>query len=100
MEMLKPKVQEKIAELNRRHMDQANGWGHVPQNSRFDSSFEWPPIKKQSLTSFVITKVRMHVSAFSYCLFNLLVSSSLIGIRSTFTICDQVAFQSQALGVI
>lgn len=81
--MLKPKVQKKIAELNRRHMDQANGWGHIPQNSQFDSSLEWPPIKKQSLTSFVITKVQMHISAGSYHLFNLLVSSSLIGFRSS-----------------
>ncbi|KAG5536115.1 hypothetical protein RHGRI_023784 [Rhododendron griersonianum] len=67
MEMLKPKVQKKIAELNRRHMDQANGWGHVPQNSRFDSSLEWPPIKKQSLTSFVITKTqRPAAQGYSY----------------------------------
>ncbi|XP_058227822.1 AMSH-like ubiquitin thioesterase 1 isoform X1 [Rhododendron vialii] len=66
MEMLKPKVQ-KIAELNRRHIDQANGWGHVPQNSRFDSSLEWPPIKKQSLTSFVITKTqRPAAQGYSY----------------------------------
>lgn len=65
MEMLKPKVQKKIAELNRRHMDQSNGWSHIPQNSRFDSSLEWPSIKKQSLTSLVINKTQ-HPAARGY----------------------------------
>ncbi|KAI7985235.1 AMSH-like ubiquitin thioesterase 1 [Camellia lanceoleosa] len=56
LETLKPKVQSKIDELNRKHTCQANGWGHLPQNSSFDSSLEWPPIKKQSITSYAITK--------------------------------------------
>ncbi|CAL5445172.1 unnamed protein product [Camellia sinensis] len=56
LETLKPKVQNKIDELNRKHTYQANGWGHLPQNSAFDSSLEWPPIKKQSITSYAITK--------------------------------------------
>lgn len=56
LETLKPKVQSKIDELNRKHTYQANGWGHLPQNSSFDSSLEWPPIKKQSITSYAITK--------------------------------------------
>uniref|UniRef100_A0A5B7A343 Putative AMSH-like ubiquitin thioesterase 1 n=2 Tax=Davidia involucrata TaxID=16924 RepID=A0A5B7A343_DAVIN len=57
LEELQPVVQQKIDELNRKHTYQVNGWDHPHQNGSFDSSLEWPPpIKKQSLTSYGITK--------------------------------------------
>ncbi|XP_059640838.1 AMSH-like ubiquitin thioesterase 1 isoform X3 [Cornus florida] len=56
LEELKPAVQQKLDELNRKHVYQVNGWGHIHQNSSFDSSLELYPIKKQTATSHNITK--------------------------------------------
>ncbi|KAA8541251.1 hypothetical protein F0562_025142 [Nyssa sinensis] len=56
LEELKPAVQQKTDELNRKHIYQVNEWGHLHQNGSFDSSLEWPPIKKQSSISYGITK--------------------------------------------
>ncbi|EEF28683.1 amsh, putative [Ricinus communis] len=48
LEQLKPAVQQKINELNRKHTHQVNGWGSVNQND----SLEWPPVKKKTLTGY------------------------------------------------
>ncbi|XP_057474756.1 AMSH-like ubiquitin thioesterase 1 isoform X1 [Actinidia eriantha] len=52
LEKLKPEVQKKIDDLNRKHTYHANGLGYLPQNP----SLEWPPIKKQSTAIYGITK--------------------------------------------
>ncbi|KAJ9187277.1 hypothetical protein P3X46_002751 [Hevea brasiliensis] len=52
LEELKPKVQPKINEFNRKHTRQVNGWGNVHQHD----SLEWPPVKKKTLTSYDVTK--------------------------------------------
>jgi len=53
---LKPEAQKKVDELNRKHIYQANGWGHLPERT-IDSSLEWPPIRNQSMTNYSTTKV-------------------------------------------
>ncbi|XP_052175140.1 AMSH-like ubiquitin thioesterase 1 [Diospyros lotus] len=57
LEKLKPEVQKKVDELNRKHIYQANGWGHLPERRTIDSSLEWPPIRNQSMTNYSTTKM-------------------------------------------
>ncbi|KAJ4843297.1 AMSH-like ubiquitin thioesterase 1 [Turnera subulata] len=52
LEQLKPVVQQKIDELNRKHTCQANGWDNNHQNDLF----EWPPVRKKALPSYNVTK--------------------------------------------
>ncbi|XAR63925.1 Proteasome endopeptidase complex [Bertholletia excelsa] len=61
LEKLKPQVQKRIDELNRRHITQANGWEQLPQNNSLDFSVQ-QPIKKQSTTSYSIVKAKLPVS--------------------------------------
>ena len=55
LEKLKPEVQKKIDDLNRKHTYHTNGLSYLPQNP----SLEWPPIKKQSTAIYGITKVHL-----------------------------------------
>ncbi|KDP20138.1 hypothetical protein JCGZ_05907 [Jatropha curcas] len=48
LEDLKPEVQQKINEFNRKHTHQVNGRDYFLQND----SLEWPPVKKKTLTSY------------------------------------------------
>lgn len=56
LEELKPAVQQKIDELNRKHTYQVNVQDHIHQNQYFDSSLEWPLVRKQNFTNYNITK--------------------------------------------
>ncbi|OAY50178.1 AMSH-like ubiquitin thioesterase 1 [Manihot esculenta] len=51
LEELKPGVQQKINELNRKYTHQVNGYG-----THQHDSLEWPPVKKKTLTSYDMTK--------------------------------------------
>ncbi|PON94523.1 JAB1/MPN/MOV34 metalloenzyme domain containing protein [Trema orientale] len=53
LEKLKPEVQQKINELNRKYAYQTNGWTHHSQKD----SLEWPSVKKQTLTAQDVTKM-------------------------------------------
>ncbi|XP_008797799.2 AMSH-like ubiquitin thioesterase 1 [Phoenix dactylifera] len=50
LEALKPVMQQRVQELNRRIRTQVNKWGQAQQNGFVDNSLEWPPIRKQTLT--------------------------------------------------
>lgn len=50
LEQLKPAVQQKINELNRKHLDQMNGGYH-------NSSLALTPVEKQSLTYNGVNRV-------------------------------------------
>ncbi|XP_050238517.1 AMSH-like ubiquitin thioesterase 1 [Mercurialis annua] len=52
LEDLKPAVQQKINELNRKHTQQVNGSVSVNQND----SLVGPPVKKKTFTSYDVTK--------------------------------------------
>jgi hypothetical protein len=54
LEELKPVVQQKIIELNRKHAHQVNGLGQFHQNN----SLHWSPVKKPTLTNYDVTKVQ------------------------------------------
>lgn len=54
LEELKPVVQQKIIELNRKQAHQVNGLGQFHQNN----SLHWSPVKKQTLTNYDVTKVQ------------------------------------------
>lgn len=45
LEELKPIVQQKINELNRKHLAQVNGMGHLHQGSS-----SWTPVRRQTMT--------------------------------------------------
>ncbi|XP_044477334.1 AMSH-like ubiquitin thioesterase 1 isoform X2 [Mangifera indica] len=63
LEELKPVVQQKINELNRKHTYQTNGWVSVAQNA----SLEWPSVKKQTITNYNVTKpLRLPTREFTY----------------------------------
>ncbi|KAG1330638.1 putative AMSH-like ubiquitin thioesterase 1 [Cocos nucifera] len=49
LEALKPDVQQKLQELNRKTRTQVNRWGQAQQNGFVDNSLEWPPLRKQTL---------------------------------------------------
>uniref|UniRef100_A0A1D1Z7D3 AMSH-like ubiquitin thioesterase 1 n=1 Tax=Anthurium amnicola TaxID=1678845 RepID=A0A1D1Z7D3_9ARAE len=52
LEELKPNVQRRIEELNRKSRNQVNRWGQVQQNVQ-DDSLEWPPpVRRHALTKF------------------------------------------------
>jgi STAM-binding protein len=53
LEQLKPAVQQKIIELNRKQAYQVNGLGQFHQNN----SLHWSPVKKQTLTNYDVSKV-------------------------------------------
>lgn len=57
LEDLKPAVQRKIDELNRKHTYQLNGLGHIHQNNTLDASLEWPSVQKQNSSIYAATKV-------------------------------------------
>ncbi|KAM0944313.1 putative ubiquitinyl hydrolase 1 [Dioscorea sansibarensis] len=48
LEVLKPDVRHKLEELNGKSRNQATMWVQPIQNISFDSSFVWPPAKKQT----------------------------------------------------
>lgn len=49
LEALKPNVQQRLQELNRKTRTQVNRWGQPQQNGFVASSLEWPPVRKQTL---------------------------------------------------
>ncbi|WOL02835.1 AMSH-like ubiquitin thioesterase 1 [Canna indica] len=49
LEALKPDVQLRLEQLNRKNRNQVNRWGQAAEDSTFDDSFEWPPVKKNTL---------------------------------------------------
>lgn len=57
LEALKPVVQQKIEELNRKHTSQVDRRDHFHQNGSFDSSLEWPCVKKKTPAKYEIQKV-------------------------------------------
>lgn len=56
LEKLKPEVQKKIDEFNKRHMYQINGYGRMESNITSDSSMGWPSSKSHNTISYAITK--------------------------------------------
>lgn len=52
LEELKPAVQQKIDELNKKHAYHVNGSSQFHRNN----SWDWSPVKKQSLTNYDVTK--------------------------------------------
>ncbi|KAH7528736.1 AMSH-like ubiquitin thioesterase 1 [Ziziphus jujuba] len=52
LEDLKPAVQQKVNELNRKYANQTNGWSHFNQRD----SLDWSPVKKQNLITYDMTK--------------------------------------------
>lgn len=54
LEALKPLVQSRIDELDRKHTNQVNRRDQVHQKFSNDSSLEWPPIKKQAPTYYAV----------------------------------------------
>lgn len=56
LEELKPAVQLKVDELNRKHIYQVNEQDHLNHNGFYDSSLEWPPVKKQTFANYNIAK--------------------------------------------
>ncbi|KAM7471127.1 hypothetical protein LguiA_009310 [Lonicera macranthoides] len=56
LEDLKPAVQRKIDELNRKHTYQLNG-GHFHQNNTLDASLEWPSVQNQNSSIYAVTKI-------------------------------------------
>ncbi|XP_058087253.1 AMSH-like ubiquitin thioesterase 1 [Magnolia sinica] len=61
LETLKPVVQSRIEELNRKHINQVDGHDQVHQNFATNSSLEWPPIKKQTPTNYGVKQVHQFV---------------------------------------
>lgn len=47
LEALKPDVQRRLEELNRKNRSQVNIWGQALEDGSFDDSFVWPPVKKK-----------------------------------------------------
>jgi hypothetical protein len=47
LETLKPDVQCRLAEINRKPSSPADGWAHPQQNGASDP-YVWPPVKKQA----------------------------------------------------
>ncbi|KAH0457826.1 hypothetical protein IEQ34_013141 [Dendrobium chrysotoxum] len=51
LEALKPEVQQRLEELNRKSRSQVSRWDRKHQNNSVNNSLEWPSIKKQNLKS-------------------------------------------------
>ncbi|KAI0502534.1 hypothetical protein KFK09_017487 [Dendrobium nobile] len=51
LEALKPDVQQRLEELNRKSRSQVSRWDRKHQNNSINNSLEWPSIKKQNLKS-------------------------------------------------
>ncbi|URE46830.1 AMSH-like ubiquitin thiolesterase [Musa troglodytarum] len=47
LEALKPDVQRRLEELNRKNRSQVNIWGQALEDDSLDDSFVWPPVKKK-----------------------------------------------------
>ncbi|WCJ21939.1 associated molecule with the SH3 domain of STAM 1 [Euphorbia peplus] len=62
LEDLKPAVQQKINELNRKHAHPINGWGSPQQND----SLEWPLVKKKTLTGHDMIKTVRPAAQLAY----------------------------------
>ncbi|XP_047337739.1 AMSH-like ubiquitin thioesterase 1 [Impatiens glandulifera] len=56
LEKLKPEVQKKIDEVNKKHMYQITRYDHKESNITSNSSMEWPSIKNHNTMSYAITK--------------------------------------------
>ncbi|XP_042505516.1 AMSH-like ubiquitin thioesterase 1 [Macadamia integrifolia] len=62
LEKLKPAVNQKIEELNRKQTSQVESWGHNHQNGSFDSSLEWPAVKKKTQANYEIRKMPQSIA--------------------------------------
>lgn len=51
LEVLKPEVQQRLEELNRKSRSQVSRWDRNHQNTSVDNSLEWPSVKRQPLKS-------------------------------------------------
>jgi hypothetical protein len=76
LEELKPAVQQKINELDKKHAYQVNGCSQLHQNN----SLDWSPVKKQTLTNYDVTKVQLvlHHISINYYLSSICHSASLV----------------------
>ncbi|XP_043696305.1 AMSH-like ubiquitin thioesterase 1 [Telopea speciosissima] len=62
LEKLKPAVNQKIEELNRKQTNQVDRWGHNHQNGSFDSLLEWPAVKKKTQANYEIRKMPQSIA--------------------------------------
>lgn len=58
MEKLKPIVRQKIDELNQQKAGQMTKWSNACQDDPFDSSSEWPPVQRKTLTNYSMVKLQ------------------------------------------
>ncbi|XP_077244622.1 AMSH-like ubiquitin thioesterase 1 [Tasmannia lanceolata] len=61
LEAIKPVVQIRLEELNRKHMNQVNRRDQVRHNFFVDSSLEWPPVQKQTAANSEIRQAQRFV---------------------------------------
>ena len=65
LEQLKPAVQQRIKELNRKPTQQSNGWGYKYQNDLLERL----PFNKKTLIGSSVTKVQLFFNLRPYLLF-------------------------------